>query len=80
MLVLILVYLVVGLAVIAAGSRLGRRGVTIGVVGTSNIVMSDIRTFRTRTGLPASDPKLILSGSDPGLSNLDAMIEAGGSA
>ena len=33
-------------------------GQSIAVVGASGILMSDIRTFRTRYGLPANDPKL----------------------
>jgi len=42
-------------------------GVSIAVVGESDVLLSDIRTFRTRYNLPANDPKMTLVGStDPG--------------
>ncbi len=52
-------------------------GQSIAVVGASDIVISDIRAFRSIFGLPASDPKIIQYGANPGIngaqfeSNLD---------
>ena len=42
-------------------------GVSIAVVGQSNINIQDVRDFRTIFGLPANDPQIILNGPDPGL-------------
>ena len=42
-------------------------GQSIAVVGESDVLLSDIRAFRTRYGLPANDPKMVLyGGTDPG--------------
>jgi uncharacterized protein (TIGR03437 family) len=42
-------------------------GQTIAVVGESDVPVTDIRSFRTRFGLPANDPKMVLyGGADPG--------------
>jgi uncharacterized protein (TIGR03437 family) len=42
-------------------------GQNIAIVGQSNVLLSDIRAFRTRYNLPVNDPKIILySTSDPG--------------
>lgn len=50
-------------------------GQAIAVVGQSDIVVSDIRTFRSKYKLPANDPKLInYGGGDPGLNS--AQLEA----
>ena len=45
-------------------------GQTIALAGTSNIVLSDVATFRSATGLPANVPKVIVTNSDPGTTNL----------
>jgi subtilase family serine protease len=45
-------------------------GQTVAIAGTSNIVLSDIATFRAATGLPPSVPKVIITNSDPGTTNL----------
>ncbi|MFL6452151.1 MAG: protease pro-enzyme activation domain-containing protein [Bryobacteraceae bacterium] len=42
-------------------------GVKIAVVGQSDIQLSDIRAFRAAAGLPANDPTIILTGTDPGV-------------
>src|SRR5215471_17166552 len=42
-------------------------GVSIAVVGQSNINIRDVQDFRTIFGLPANDPHIILNGPDPGL-------------
>lgn len=45
-------------------------GQTVAIAGTSNIVLSDIATFRAATGLPAKTPTVIVTNSDPGTTNL----------
>jgi subtilase family serine protease len=45
-------------------------GQTIALAGTSNIVLSDVATFRSVTGLPAKVPRVIVTNSDPGTTNL----------
>jgi uncharacterized protein (TIGR03437 family) len=48
-------------------------GQSIAVVGESDVLPSDLRTFRTRNSLPANDPKLILyDGVDPGFNSTEA--------
>jgi hypothetical protein len=42
-------------------------GVSIAVVGQSNINVQDVRDFRSIFGLAANDPQIILNGPDPGL-------------
>ena len=50
-------------------------GQSIAVVGTSDIVLSDIRAFRSKYNLPPNDPKLVLFGGiDPGFNG--AQLEA----
>src|SRR5579862_31069 len=44
-------------------------GQNIAVVGDSDIVLSDLRSFRSRYGLSANDPKMILYNTDPGLNS-----------
>ncbi len=50
-------------------------GQTIVVVGESDVVLSDITTFRATFQLPVNNPKLVFFGPDPGV-NLGAMGEA----
>jgi subtilase family serine protease len=45
-------------------------GQTVAIAGTSNIVLSDVATFRSATGLPANAPKVIVTNTDPGTTNL----------
>ena len=45
-------------------------GQTIAIAGTSNIVLSDVATFRSATGLPANVPRVIVTNSDPGTTAL----------
>jgi uncharacterized protein (TIGR03437 family) len=48
-------------------------GQSIAVVGQSDVLITDIRTFRTRFNLPANDPKMILyGGADPGYNGAQA--------
>ncbi|HWF09473.1 MAG TPA: protease pro-enzyme activation domain-containing protein [Bryobacteraceae bacterium] len=41
-------------------------GQSIAIVGASDILISDIRSFRTRYNLPANDPRLVPYDVDPG--------------
>ena len=50
-------------------------GQTIVIVGESDILLSDIASFRAQYGLPANVPKQMLFGTDPGL-NPGAILEA----
>jgi len=51
-------------------------GQKIGIVGRSQIVLSDIREFRRRFGLPPKDPVVVVNGPDPGLWRVDEEQEA----
>jgi subtilase family serine protease len=42
-------------------------GVSIAVIGESDVTLQDIRNFRNIFGLPASDPQVIVDGRDPGI-------------
>jgi subtilase family serine protease len=42
-------------------------GVSIAIVGETDINIQDVRDFRTLFGLPANDPVFVLNGSDPGV-------------
>lgn len=42
-------------------------GQSIAVVGRSNIKPGDVTSFRSRFGLPANDPRILLTGADPGV-------------
>jgi subtilase family serine protease len=61
----------------AYGAGLDGTGQTIAVMGQTDIVLNDIRTFRSVSGLPVNDPGEILvpSGSNPGIVD-DDMVEA----
>src|SRR5215475_4178184 len=48
-------------------STLDGTGVSIAVVGQSNINLQDVRDFRSIFALPANDPQIVLNGPDPGL-------------
>ena len=41
-------------------------GKTIGIIGRSNINLSDVSDFRTLAGLPANNPTVVLNGPNPG--------------
>ncbi len=51
----------------APGTVWNGDGVTIAIVGESNINIQDVRDFRSMFGLPAKDPVIVLDGPDPGL-------------
>jgi hypothetical protein len=50
-------------------------GQSIVIVGASDLSIDDVRTFRTRYGLPANDPKLLLVGTDPGGYSVEAALD-----
>ncbi|QNI31730.1 Ig-like domain repeat protein [Alloacidobacterium dinghuense] len=53
-------------------------GVSIAVVGRSDISMSDIEAFRTIAGLPFNDPNVIYATTDPGVvegDNVEASLD-----
>ncbi|HEV3218851.1 MAG TPA: protease pro-enzyme activation domain-containing protein [Candidatus Acidoferrales bacterium] len=41
-------------------------GQTIGIVGRTDLNVSDVHTFRSLLGLPANDPVIVVNGVDPG--------------
>lgn len=47
-------------------------GQSIGIIGQSDVLLTDLRSFRTRYGLPAADPTLIAYGTDPGFNGAQA--------
>lgn len=49
-----------------AAGRSGN-GVSIAIVGRSNINLSDVSTFRSNSGLSVNQPTVILEGANPGL-------------
>jgi subtilase family serine protease len=53
-----------------AATPINGTGQTIALAGTSNIVLSDVATFRAVTGLPASVPRVIITNADPGVTSL----------
>lgn len=46
-------------------------GQKIAVMGQTDIVLSDITTFRSVSGLPPNNPTVIVNGTDPGTSSAD---------
>jgi subtilase family serine protease len=42
-------------------------GVTIAIVGDSNISVSDVNAFRTLFGLPSNPPTVVVTGANPGI-------------
>jgi subtilase family serine protease len=49
------------------GAGTNGAGTAIAIVGRSNIVPSDVASFRAQAGLAANSPTVILAGADPGL-------------
>ncbi|MGD0548897.1 MAG: protease pro-enzyme activation domain-containing protein, partial [Terracidiphilus sp.] len=54
----------------SASTPITGTGQTIAIAATSNIVLSDVATFRAATGLPAKVPTVIITNSDPGTTAL----------
>ena len=46
-------------------------GVSIAIVGRSDINLSDVSSFRSHYGLPANQPTVIHDGTDPGINDSD---------
>jgi Pro-kumamolisin, activation domain/Bacterial Ig-like domain (group 3) len=46
-------------------------GVTIGVVGDSNINLTHVNNYRSAFGLPANTPNVVVDGNDPGITSDD---------
>jgi pseudomonalisin len=44
-------------------------GETIAIAGRADISLPDVRSFRSKFGLPAKDPVVVLAGADPGSSS-----------
>ena len=57
-------------------SHIDGAGVSIAIVGRSNVDLSDLQTFRKMFLLPTNDPQFILNGEDPGLGITNDYIEA----
>lgn len=51
-------------------------GEGIAIVARSNILLDDVRSFRSTYGLPANDPKVIVTNTDPGTSATEDFTEA----
>jgi subtilase family serine protease len=49
------------------GAGITGTGISIAIVGRSNIGVSDVTAFRAKAGLAANNPTVILAGTDPGL-------------
>ena len=50
-------------------------GQGIVIVGSADLSISDVRSFRTRYGLPANDPIFLLFGTDPNVTNTEANLD-----
>lgn len=65
-------------------NKIDGTGVSIAVMGRSNINLSDVQTFRKIFGLPAKDPIFVINGQDPGIapdeSEADLDVEWSGAA
>jgi hypothetical protein len=51
----------------SASPAIDGSGVTIAIVGQTNINMSDVTSFRSMWNLPASNTQVVLNGPDPGI-------------
>ena len=56
--------------------KINGTGVSIAIVGRTNIQLSDVQTFRKIFGLPAKDPIFIFNGGDPGIVDPGNEVEA----
>lgn len=57
-------------------SHIDGTGVSVAVVGRSNVDLSDLQTFRKMFLLPSNDPDFIINGEDPGVEVANDYIEA----
>jgi pseudomonalisin len=51
-------------------------GQSIAVLGRVDVALSDVRTFRSNSGLPANDPQVIVNGPDPGFPDCNDEAES----
>ena len=58
------------------GQGIDGTGQSIAVVGRADITLSDVRTFRSNSGLAPNDPQIIVNGPDPGFPGCDDEIES----
>ena len=58
-----------------ASTPIDGTGQNIAIVGRSDILLSDVATFRSTFGLPVKAPNVIVNGADPGYPSLGDQIE-----
>jgi hypothetical protein len=58
-----------------ASAAIDGTGQNIAIVGRSDILLTDVATFRKTFGLPVKAPNVIVNGADPGYPSLDDQIE-----
>lgn len=58
------------------GNGIDGTGQTVAIVGRTNILLSDVQTFRSQFGLPSNDPAIVLNGSNPGIISSGEETEA----
>jgi subtilase family serine protease len=58
------------------GQGLDGTGQSIAVLGRVDVALSDVRTFRSNSGLPANDPQMIVNGPDPGFPDCNDEAES----
>jgi hypothetical protein len=51
-------------------------GISIAIVGRTDIYLADVQTFRQAFGLPQNDPNFIVNGPDPGMPSFNDLEEA----
>ena len=57
-------------------SSINGTGITVAVMGQTDIALTDIAAFRSASGLPANAPTIKLYGADPGTPSADDLSEA----
>jgi hypothetical protein len=57
-------------------SHVDGTGISIAIVGRTDIYLADVQTFRQAFGLPPNDPNFIVNGPDPGTSSSSDMEES----
>lgn len=58
------------------GQGIDGTGQSIAVIGRVDINLSDVRTFRSSSALPAKDPQIIVNGADPGFPDAGDQFES----
>jgi len=58
------------------GQGIDGTGQSIAVIGRADITLSDVRTFRSISGLAPNDPQIITNGPDPGFPGCDDELES----